>query len=126
MGQGDPAANNRQLTPGCPTNGRAVHADTPASRRWGDALGLTDKEFSTEKSFGRGDSHRHYVECYNKPAATVPPPTGTNSKRPRPFREHNAPHPFTQSPWSPFLGHLRGCGDNQARSRPGIPACGIG
>jgi hypothetical protein len=42
------------------------------------------------------------VACSNKPAATVPPPTGTNSKPAATVpASPTAPHPYTQSPWSP-------------------------
>jgi hypothetical protein len=43
--------------------------------------------------------------CSNHPEATVPPPTGTESKPaasvPASPTASAAPHPYTQSPWSP-------------------------
>ena len=43
--------------------------------------------------------------CSNQPAAPVPPPTGTEPKVaasvPASPTASTAPHPFTQSPWSP-------------------------
>jgi hypothetical protein len=43
--------------------------------------------------------------CSNQPAAPVPPPTGTEPKAaasvPANSTASTAPHPFTQSPWSP-------------------------
>jgi hypothetical protein len=45
------------------------------------------------------------VACSNQPVATVPPPTGTESKPaasvPASPAASNRPHPYTQSPWSP-------------------------
>jgi hypothetical protein len=45
------------------------------------------------------------VACSNQPAAPVPPPTGTEPKAaagvPASPTASTAPHPFTQSPWSP-------------------------
>jgi hypothetical protein len=43
--------------------------------------------------------------CANQPAATVPPPAGTDSKPaagvPASPAASTAPHPYVPSPWSP-------------------------
>ena len=43
--------------------------------------------------------------CSNQPAPPAPPPTGTEPKAaanvPASTTASTAPHPFTQSPWSP-------------------------